>query len=91
MLITNNYDNVGNTNKTIIHIPKHRTNRYSFLFPTRWWGILLIYENLFKQERKTCFGRKKLKCKKFEYSNIKKCETKMLTSEIEKGITPRDL
>lgn len=41
MLITNNYDNAGNTNKTIIHIPKHRTNRYSFLFPTRW----LLFEN----------------------------------------------
>lgn len=41
MLVTNNCDNMRNTNKTIIHIPKHKTNRYSFLFPTRW----LLFKN----------------------------------------------
>ena len=30
MLVTNNYDNMRNTNKTVFHIPKIRTDRYLF-------------------------------------------------------------
>ena len=38
-------------------------------------------------KEKFALAQKKLKCKKFEYSNINKCQTKMLTFKIEKGLT----
>ena len=40
-LIINNYGNMRNTNKTIIHIPKPRADHYLFLFHKRW----LLFKN----------------------------------------------
>ena len=36
MLITNKYDNMRNTNKTEIRIPKLKADQYLFLFLIRW-------------------------------------------------------
>ena len=42
MLITNNYGNMRNTNKTVIPPPKSRHGQYMFYFHTRW----LLFKNL---------------------------------------------
>ena len=63
MLITNNNDNMRNTNKIVIHIHKLRADQSLFLFHTRW----LLFKNFTDLQKvveiKDNFAlTKKLKC-----------------------------
>ena len=64
MLITNNYDNMRNANKTVIHVPKLRSHQYLILFYNRWLTIYKFHWSTKIIERKESFAlaKKTLKC-----------------------------